>query len=367
MDHIRYYDRTQKVLRQYLNNTENIFNELLSEYSGSAKIKTSLDLGFPHDVIRIAGGFATGAYVEWDSSFPIIPVDTCVNVCTCSFFEVSDHIQKIFKTVIFEELNKKLANSIYVSNFHRGNHFISFLKSQTTSKLFLVLHSSAFEFERNFNGLYPIAGNWYYDRIKTYANKNGYIRYISGSDVELFFKIAHHSISFNENRHEFIAYQLLQGTAKVQTIKHHHHYFMPNNHSVVMGNHIIKAGDIAPVLTLPGENIYMVKFNKAKVKDLYIDREKFLVPHGWGKRHKNVPMLSLDITTNKFYLDENTYDIVFGESLRTHPNLELRDFQTATCGRKENFFSVLGEMYEYSLIDELSQIASYNKSGVRIW
>jgi hypothetical protein len=365
--HIRYYDRTQKVLRQYLNNTENRFNELLSEYGGNAKIKTTLDLGFPHDVIRIAGGFATGVYVEWDSSFPIIPVDTCVNVCTCSFFEVSDNIQKIFKTVTFKELNKKLANSIYMSNFHRGNHFISFLKSQTTSKLFLLLHSSAFELERKFNGLYPIAENWYYDKIETYVNKNGYIRYISGSDAELFFKIAQHSIPFNENRHEFIAHQLLQGITKVQTVEHHHHYFMPNNHSVVMGNYVIKAGDIAPILTLPGENIYRVKFKKAKFKELYIDNEKFLVPHGWGKRHKTVPALSLDILANKFYLDKNTYDIVFGESLRDHPNLELRDFQTTTCGRKEKFFSVLGEMYEYSLIDELSQVVSYNKLGVRVW
>lgn len=55
-----HYDETQKVLEQYLMSTEMLMNELLSEqFSGCAQIKFASDLGFPHDVIRIAGGFAT--------------------------------------------------------------------------------------------------------------------------------------------------------------------------------------------------------------------------------------------------------------------------------------------------------------------
>lgn len=64
-----HYDETQKVLEQYLMSTEMLMNELLSEqFSGCAQIKFASDLGFPHDVIRIAGGFATGAHVSWISN-----------------------------------------------------------------------------------------------------------------------------------------------------------------------------------------------------------------------------------------------------------------------------------------------------------
>lgn len=58
------FDKTHVQLTKYLQNTETTFNKLLSPYGGHATIKSTLDLGFPHDVIRIAGGFATGAYVN---------------------------------------------------------------------------------------------------------------------------------------------------------------------------------------------------------------------------------------------------------------------------------------------------------------
>jgi hypothetical protein len=72
----------------------------------------------------------------------------------------------------------------------------------------------------------------------------------------------------------------------------------------------------------------MVKFNSVKDDSLLINESQFITPHGWGKRHKNVPQISLDLNRNKFTLDSESYEIKFGESLRAHTNLELRDFNS---------------------------------------
>lgn len=362
-----YFDNTQIELKRYLDRTEDTFNKLLSSMNGQAVIKTCLDLGFPHDVIRIAGGFATGACVQWSSVEPIIPVDTCVNVCSCSFFEIENDIIDIFSDSMFGELIQNLQKGIYVPNFHRGNHFISYIQSTKTDKRYLLLHSSASEFKNNFNGLYPISGNWFYDQIQIFKNDNSYIRYIKGKDAEIFYKLSENLLKFNENRHEFIAQILLRNKSIINNVAHFHHYFMPNINTVVMGSHIVSCGDIAPILSLPGENIYMVRFDNPKDEELYLGDTKFLTPHGWGKRHKSIPNISLDVTSKKFHLDNYEYTIEFGESLRDHPALELRDFKTATQSRKESFFSYLDKIYNYSIIDEMKQIASYNKAGVIKW
>lgn len=360
-------DNTQIQLIKYLKKTESTFNKLLLSFHGQAKIRSTLDLGFPHDVIRIAGGFATGAYVEWKSDIPIIPVDTCVNVCSCSIFEIEDDIRSLFCEEKFNILLGKINNSIYISNYHRGNHFISYLQSKVTGKRFLLLHSSASEFKSNYNGLYPVRDNWYYDDIKVYRFDNSYIRYIEGKKAELFYKIAQNAIEFNEIRQEFIAESLIGNMTKIKNVNHFHHYFMPNNHSVIMGSHIITSDQITPVLTIPGADIYMVKFISPKSEELYIDKKRFLTPHGWGKRHKYTPKLDLNVNANQFSLDEINYNIEFGESIRAHPNLELRDFKTKNISRKENFFSYLSKFYNFNIIDEFTQIASYNKAGVIKW
>ncbi len=363
-----YYDETQKALAHYLSDTEILMNELLSKsFSGSAQIKVTTDLGFPHDVIRIAGGFATGVHVSWESSRPFIPVDTCVNVCSASFFEIDREILDLFTNDYMNSVKEHLSQGIYVSNFHRGNHFISYLHSQKTGKLFLLLHSSANEFKDNFNGLYPVKGNWFYDKIKFYSDGKKYINYLDDKEAESFYRLAEGLYKFNEIRHEFIA-QVILGTLKnVTNVQHFHHYGMPTYNSVVMGSHILKDGESAPVLTMPGQNIYMVKFNSVKDDSLLINESQFITPHGWGKRHKNVPQISLDLNRNKFTLDSESYEIKFGESLRAHTNLELRDFNSEKNSGKDNFFNYLEKMYNLKITDEMEQIASWNKEGIRVW
>lgn len=362
------YDYTQVVLKDYLTNTEQVINKLLSkEFSGSARIKFVSDLGFPHDVIRIAGGFATGVFVDWTTNAPFIPVDTCVNVCSTSFFEVKDDITNLFNDEYFDLINRKFAHSIYISNFHRGNHFIAYLNSIIDGKKYLLLHSSANEYKDNFNGLYPVEGNWYFDKIKVFSDEKTYIRYLDGKDAEVFYLVAKSLYAFNEIRHEFIAHVILGDFRNDATPLHFHHYGMPTNRSVAMGCHLSEQNEIYPILTLPGENLYMVKYYRPKDASLMVNDRQFLTPHGWGKRHINTPQIRLDLKNNRFILDNESYDIKFGTSLRAHPNLELRDFGTSLETRKENFFNYLSKIYEYEVVNEFEQIASWNKMGVKIW
>jgi len=363
-----HYDATQTILSEYLYNTQCLLDDFLrSTFGGTASVKAISDLGFPHDVVRIAGGFATGAFVEWTSTTPFIPVDTCVNVCTATFFEVKDDIGFIFNEEQIKSFNSRLERSIYISNFHRGNHFISYLKSKRSGKLYLLFHSSANEYKENFNGLYPIEGNWYFDKIKTFSDGKSYFRYLDGKDAEVFYRIAQGLYTFNEIRHELIAHVLLGSLQSDNEVLHYHHYGMPSSSSVIMGGHILNDNEVAPILTLPGENLYFVKFHKAKEQSLKLNGNKFLAPHGWGKRHKGTPKIMLDIKKNKFVLDDESYEIKFGTSLRSHPNLELRDFQSQSKNRHDGFFEHLEKLYDFEIMDELEQIASLTKAGVKLW
>ena len=363
------FDKTQEVLCTFLKETEGIFSHLLDSHGfcGEAKIIPSVDLGFPHDVIRVSGGFATGAFVQWESKMPIVPVDTCVNVCSASFYELSDSILSFFDEDEYGKFNGQLGQGIYISNFHRGNHFISLLESTLTGKFFLVLHSSASEFKKNYNGLYPSLESRFREKVKTHYSKGRYLRYIEGGVAELFYKLASNLYEFNSNRHDFIADMIVGDRAKVLNASVFHHYGMPSQSSVVMGSHVNKIGDIAPVLTLPGKNIFMIKYNRCICDELFIpNTDTFLTPHGWGKTHVNSPKISFDLKSNRFFLDDKFYDIEFGSSLRDHPNLQLREFsfgEDTDC----SFWKHFSKCYEYEIIDEFSQIASINKSAIKIW
>ena len=148
---------------------------------------------------------------------------------------------------------------------------------------------------------------------------------------------------------------------------HFHHYGMPTNTSIAMGCHLSTQDEIFPILTLPGESLYMIKYSRAKDKSLMLSDKQFLTPHGWGKRHISMPKIALNLKDNIFMLDDQSYEIRFGTSLRSHPNLELRDFGITSLNRKENFFDYLSKLYEYEIVDEFEQIASWNKAGVKIW
>ena len=361
---MHYYDETQEVLYKHLMETKVIFERLLYEKfgDGCVKIITSFDLGFPHDVIRLAGGFATGAYVYWESNKPIVPVDTCVNDCAVTFFEINKDIRYMFSKEYLSEFELRMKETIYQLNFHRGNHFMLFVQSLMTGKMYLVLHSSANEFKDNYNGLYPTETNYVHECIKIYRSNGRYIRYVDENAAELFCRISLQLPAFNEARHEFIASTFLNHNATILNATTSHHYCMPTCNSVTMGGHVSKSGMIFPFLTIPGENIFTIKYLSTKDIDLNLPYDgEFLTPHGLGKQDTIRPQIEIDIKHNICRLGGFTYNIKWGESLRSHATLKLRDFE------RDRVFNFLKLIYDYEITDEFVQLASYNKSGSIIW
>ena len=357
-------DNTQIVLMKYLQETEVVFKQLLEEkgWGKQVQIISALDLGFPHDVIRIAGGFATGVYVEWDSTYPIIPIDTCVNDCSVSLFEITEAGLSSLCESNIEQVEAKIQNSIYKLNFHRGNHFMSIVQSIKNKKFYLLLHSSANEFKDNYNGLYPVEGNYFHSRTKVFEKDGHYLRYLEGIDAENFWCMAKQLPSFNEARQEFLASVVLDGFSPILNKSTYHHYYMPNLNSVIMGGYITNAGEEYPFLTSEGNNIYMIKYNNVKEKSLkLLGREMFITPHGLGKGSNCKPQLKINLNSQVFSLDGVSYPIHFGYSLRDHPNLSIRKFDW------DKYRYYLNEQYDIEVTDEFVQLVSWNKKGIIQW
>ena len=355
-------DDTQRILDSYLQESEIILNNLLLEKFNNkgCKIIPCLDLGFPHDVIRLAGGFATGMYITWFERATFVPIDICMNVCSVSIYELKKGDIELVTQKAIEKLLDNLSKSSYIANFHRGNHFISYAESINNQKKYIIIHSSAAEFETYYNGLYPVENNYFYSRIKTFYSRNRYIRYIDGNTAELFYALAENLYAYNERRHDFIIASLIDERDEVTKKKHYHHYGMPNRNEALLGCHKIRKGDETPLLTRPGENIYLIKYFDAK-PEYRLDDEFFITPHGLGKCHIQEPHFSVNITDSNMTFDGLEYSIKYGSSLRNHPGLKLRDMPVS------NYFSFFDNVYKYEIIDEFRQISSYNKLGYRKW
>ena len=355
-------DTTQELLVTHLQETERIMNGLLRKkpYCGDATIVPNLDLGFPHDVIRLAGGFATGLYIKWNSLIPFVPVDICMNTCTVSFYELLDANPSFFSEEACLRLLRNLDNSCYTANFHRGNHFIGYMESVRTGKKYIVIHSSAAEFETTFNGLYPVEGNYIYENTRVYSSKGRYVRYIEGHAAELYQKVASHLYVFNEDRHNFFVSALLGNEKKIVSESHYHHYGMPSPHEGLLGSHMVSRGQISPLLTRPGENIFLIRYADCLYHNLCVEN-MIITPHGLGKRHNGNAALRINAQKGLLKLDDIEYQIQYGESLRAHPNLELRSIALS------DYFSFFSKVYEYEIVDEFKQLSSYSKAGFVKW
>ncbi|TCC93699.1 hypothetical protein EZ428_02710 [Pedobacter frigiditerrae] len=361
-------DITQTKLIEFCAETEALLSSALKKVDkfSDCKIHTSLDLGFPHDLIRIAGGFPTGSFVEWKSTVPFIPVDTTVNICTGSIFEITGDIN-YFNKFSFDNLLKSLTTSSYIFNFNRGNHFIIIAQSSLTKKYYLLLHSSASEFKKQFNGLYPIKGNWFYNDIKTVSNGSRYLRYIDGHKAELFAKVAEGIKQYNCIRHEFIAETLLGANAIVNKVDHYHHYYMPDSSSVMLGSYLAKENDTYPIFTSPGNPIFIYQVHKHALNEIsFRNEEYYLVPHGWGKMSKNIDTMKIDLTNNTFTLNNTELQIQDDASLRDHDDLSLRNFSVDPMS-EDFYFKLIGAKIKGIVVDRLEQKISYTKHGFKNW
>lgn len=289
-------DDTQKILLPYIKETERLLNGLIRKYDkcGEAHIFPSLDIGVPNNVLRLAGGFATGMLVVWKCGTPIVPVDTTVNVCSSSYYEFDESALKGKKvsdffnqTIIQNIINKGSVEEGLAFSFTTGNHFILLCKSRNTGHYFLVLHSSAKQYKDTYLGLYPRPQNWYSDLIKTYQEKwsERYIHYLKDDEALRFISIARSLNEQNKDIHNWFASEIFRDIKPIQK-KTFHHYGMPTDYSIAIGTYVVDEKDVVPIFSREGYPIFLFRPSNDMWSIVLEGKIKHVVPHGWGQELK---------------------------------------------------------------------------------
>jgi UDP-2,3-diacylglucosamine pyrophosphatase LpxH len=380
-------DSTQNILLPYIEKTENMLNELVKKYDDDAfaKIFPSLDIGIPNNVLRLAGGFATGMLVVWKCGTPIVPIDTTVNVCSSSYYQFDaaalkgQSIKEFFNAKkINEIINEGSKKEGIAFSFNSGNHFLLLCKSNKNGMYYLVLHSSAKQFKDTYLGLYPKPRNWYSGYIKTYYDKDSkrYIRYLKDVEAERFIKIARMLNQENEDIHNWFAGEFCPNIHFTKC-KTYHHYGMPTDYAIAIGTYVIDENDIVPIFS---KEDYPICFFKPDNKMWSIELEgkkKYIVPHGWGQKIKSEYFTKMDennlskcffsIENNNLVL-KNSHNKKIGEYDINYNNrfpedmIEVRQLWDLNSSNKNNMLKF--DRYLSGTIEEvLYPIALFSKNN----
>jgi hypothetical protein len=292
-------DDLQAQLVSYLAETESLLSKVASELSGrhrDAQITALPDLGLPHNVGRILGGFLTGALYEWETDVPFVPVDATVNVCGVSVFRLKNGFEDAveFQNAI-GRAEQLIADSSFVWNYAEGNHFISWSQAREgeggpfVDGDYLVLHASPAEFKSQFNGLYPTPGNWYWSDVRTIADRSTRgersLRVLTGDKAERFVRWAHLLEALYHERQEFVASLVAPGSS-VEPVLSVLHYGMPTATSVAIGCQWLPP-DASKylLLTRPGAPFFLVDSEPGGENTVSLGgRDYMLAPHGLGVR-----------------------------------------------------------------------------------
>lgn len=340
-------DNTQQYLLDYIKKTEELLRGVVEKYSSAsvngeklsdAKIYPSLDLGFPNNAVRLAGGFATGMLVTWKCGTPIVPVDATVNVCSSSVFELPDYnmdqTDKEFVEAI-KRLIQEATQEGYAFNFSSGNHFLMIAEDEDRKK-YLVLHSSAKEFKDSYIGLYPTEGNWYNEKIRTYptpyVHGERYIRYLKGEDATFFISLAKKLEEMNVQIHKYFADKMCAKKCSLLERSTYHHYYMLTNSSIAIGTFVEEPGTIVPIFSAPSKEICLFEVDKDKNWTIQLGgKPKCLIPHGWGQEISGKLETSVDYTNKKFTIKVNkeiyNYDLSKEKKLNC-PKKQIRQYNS---------------------------------------
>lgn len=320
-------DDTQRYLVDYIQKTEDLLRGVVEKYStasvkgekiSDACIYPSLDLGFPNNSVRLAGGFATGMLVTWKCGTPIVPVDATVNVCSSSVFELPEtyNINQTSEdfTKHIELIINDATKAGYAFNFASGNHFFMIAEDEEGKK-YLVLHSSAQEFKDSYIGLYPVKGNWYSEKIRTYPSPyvhgERYIRYLKGDDAIFFISLAKKLEEMNVQIHKYFADKM--DAKKCRLLEHstYHHYYMPTESSIAIGTFVEEPGTIVPIFSAPRKEICLFEVDREQNWTIQLGgRPKCLIPHGWGQAISGRIDTAVDYIGQKFTItvNDHTYE-----------------------------------------------------------
>jgi DNA repair exonuclease SbcCD nuclease subunit len=414
-------DKTQKLLLPYIKKTENILNNIVKTYdkNGIAKIFPSADIGFPNNIQRLVGGFATGLLVVWKCGTPFIPVDTTVNVCSSSILRLDGKMlenKKLPEVFSEEVINAIIQDSSqkegYAFSFNSGNHFLMFCKSAKRNDFYLVLHSSAKEFKDSYMGLYPpnkyplpSKKNWYSSQIHEYMDneERRSIRYLVNGDAKHFIELAKSLKEQNKEIHKWILEQFkkkmnLENNV-IEEPKIINHYEMPTDYSVAIGTYVLgkslweeNPDYSVPIFTRTGCPIAFFKPDMEKMHTVKLaGEERFIIPHGWGqsmpeldtgenalpesvyfkveKNSEEKLILNIkDEQTDKSYkkiaLDKDLYTDKYSLSKR----LEVRDMFSGILKTKNiskisegDFLSIMPNYLKGKITDILVPLAVYSK------
>lgn len=329
-------DRTQRVLLPYISETEELLNKVVKRYDkrpeSGAVIIPSLDLGYPNNVMRLAGGFATGMLIDWECGTPIVPIDATVNVCSSSVFKIKPNSKmlKDFERAVEDACNIAVKNCGYSFSFSSGNHFLM-LALDERNEYYLVLHSSAKELKESYLGLYPKEENWYSGKVKQFNGHNRYIRYIKGDEAKYFIQTAHHIEKYNEEIHRWLSIYFNGGNTPEESIIKHH-YYMPTDSSIAIGTFVEHPGEVVPLFSDVGKPVYLFRIaednwtynlggNKGSV---------CIVPHGWGQQIENVGKIINEGSKLKFACDDGNivaYNNVSTERIDEQLCKRIRDLE----------------------------------------
>lgn len=344
-------DKTQELILETLKGTERLLQ--IASGSDDVEIIVMTDACPAHNVKRMLDGHFTGTVTNVKNpKEPFIPIGTTVNVCGVTIFKLRHEISvEDFKSRVYSAMNQSPKPYTW-NNFNRGNHFVSLMycdgkTGYLENGQYLVVHASSNEYR---NKLYPNKGVWYEDQIKKVIlpdDPKRSLHYITGSTAEKFYSIAKNLLSFNQKRNSDFCEYVLKGIVDKE-ILNVQHYGMPDRNTICIGAQWETSG-IVPLLTAPGQNIYLVKPRETT---------KYF-PHGLG-----VEIYDGDIHYTK------DGGICIGKKVlysNTSLSIGVDAFNRAEKTPLEICISNILAKNPAKIVAELKQIASISARGFEVW
>lgn len=366
-------DQSQHVLLPYIKETERMFTEAIKKHDRGeqsfCRLYPSLDLGFPNNVRRLAGGFATGMLVTWNCGVDMVPVDATVNVCTSSVYRL-DRIDERWLTdhrLFFDAVDKYGAEASekkgYSFSFMSGNHFLTISKDRGSEQYYLIMHSSANELKHSYMGLYPVEDNWYSQSIKHIKGKDGrYFRYLKDEDARYFIRMAKNFQKYNEQIHQWVAERINGGAFQNGEKWIAHHYYMPTDQSIAIGTFAEPVGAQVPIFSAHGKPVYIFEIGPDNFQvDLGGQKGKVcIIPHGWGQKIDGIERIA--VRDNNLVLTVNGTEYPTKISSQEHIRCDtkrIRDFDDG-----EDFLATGNGYIQGRFIKELIPCVEYSRNTV---
>lgn len=355
------HDKAQAFLSSHLRETQQLLLESLRSLDPNAEcqIRYAADLGIPWDVLRLAGGFATGCVVDWKCNIPIVPVDTTMNVDLTSVFELSSAPTRgLFALTEMHRIRTTIENNSSFSwNFESGNHFISLCRDG--KNWILVLHSNDREFKGQYNGLYPATENWYARNLRTLGHPTRPIRILTGSAAKLFNDTSQMLRSYNRVRHEMIAECVLNGSAVVASVHHKEHYFMPTSSTACLGAYLSAPQERVVVFSEPGAPLAIFEPHGGGPNQIHLlsGGEALIVPHGWGV---GLTTSNIEVTWPEVAIDGRRHQVDLGHSFFGDQAVAPRSFKS-----QQDFFGTISADVPGRIVREVEQVESCSRAGIQ--